>query len=210
MRGKRIWISLSFLAGLMSVLVYTQTSADSSRGLDAPSYPVGPTRPPSDISILVAAEKTTLEQAQNDFPKQLHRPDGVEAADNNLSQVFYQPPPGGPAVELQYLSGVRVILELEWIGNAPEPATGSESESYDPPSDFGELVNRLADQAAQSRGDSTGTYVADTTHGSAFLVPYRPGTNTGSIMLSLPDGVRVTIYGDLDRQTLIDLADSLS
>lgn len=201
---KRLVAMLGFATGLAAVLIagnVLRPGVDSDRAFVVG----GPAPVPRGMTPLPNGRAVTMRQAEDQVPYRLYRPNDELASDGRASHVWYQPPPGGgPAVAIEYSSGVQVIVEAEWVGR------GGGGPGSDAPPDFDALARSLARQAADYWQVPESDYLAEVKGGTAFIVPHRPGRNTGSIMFSLSDSVRITIYGEADRDTLIRVAESVT
>jgi hypothetical protein len=208
---KRAFVGMAFVIGVIaSVISLRLVAGDETGGASvgrdlALEFP-GPPPPEPDQSQLPAAKAVTLSEAQEGFPFKLYLPNDELASDATSSAVWYQDPSLGPAVELQYSSGLRVLYQLDSIGNEE---TDSGEEKYDPVANFADIANRLAGQAAEYLGGSPSDYLAEVKDGTSYVVPYRIGVNSAVVKFSIPDGVIITILGEYELTELLQVAESV-
>ncbi len=144
-------------------------------------------------------EKISLSQVESVSGLGPTRPHHALADDDSLKAIWYAPTGGMSQVAFEYTSGVEVDLQPGgWIRSAfpnladyfQERAAGFESE-------FG------------LRGEDMLVTVGKQT---ALHIPRHLACqdNRGVVEFLTPEGIHVTVYGDLDAETLLSIAESVS
>jgi hypothetical protein len=197
--------------GLIVGLVLIGLGAESAKA-PVPGREAGPLARPTSVLTtdpLLSGVLVSLGAAEEAAPYQLYRPNDSLANDSMIKYVWMEASdPYGVRVAIQYSSNIQVILAVESLGDPQEsPGSGNEHKP-DVNRSFDELAAQMASEAAAENGDPISDWLAEVKTGNAYLVKYSPDENPGSIMFSY-QGVRVTIYGDIDSDTLVGLANSV-
>lgn len=207
---KVVTLSLAFVAGLGSAILVGLSLNEQGRVVPE-AISEGLNLPP-EAGPLPGGQESSLAAVERRAPFRIHRPSDSLASDQDIAKIWFQPATsGGPSVAIQYSSGLEVILEIEWVGDSGQGGSppSDQGGANDPPRDFEDVARRLAEQAAAQRGGEADDYLGEVKGGTAYISPYEQGFNTGAVLFSLGDRVRVAVYGDFDSETLLRVARSL-
>jgi hypothetical protein len=138
------------------------------------------------------------------------------ASDNQISTVWLDSREGeGPArAAIQYSTGIEVRTELDTIQVAASPSPGEFGEEFGEQSDdsaktFDQRVQDIANYAAAHSDIPLAEWTATVQGHLAYTTPYVPGVHPGSIEF-LFDDVRITIYGNVPKSTLVAIAETVT
>lgn len=202
------------LAAAAASSVFAAGSAPRKAPEEVSSPYPGLLPPPADGGIFYGGRQVSLTEAESALSFPLYRPNDELASDATIKRVWIETlegdEPSSMRAAIEYTSGVLVKVEAEWIGTPQEKAPcEDECQGTDtPPSSFAELAERLAAQLA-TKDVPAADFLATVKGGLALVTPFRQEIAPGSIMFSY-QGVRITVFGDLDQATLLRIAESVS
>lgn len=144
-------------------------------------------------------EKVTLSQVESVSGLEPKRPHHALADDDSLKAIWYAPTGGMSQVAFEYMSGVEVDIQPGWWIQRANPnlahyflarAAGFESE-------FG----LRTEDSLVTVGEEPAFYIPRHLAGQ---------NNRGVVEFLTADGIHVTVYGDLDAEILLSIAESVS
>ncbi len=153
-----------------------------------------------------------LTEAEDRAPFPVARPrEDPLAADDRIAAVWFQGPPAGPRVGIEYKSGVFVRVYLFAPG---EPLVGDGDPGERPvvADTIDQSISGFAQFYAEALGGSQDDYLVDVNGRPAAIVPRGAGSDpsvTPSILMAASDSVFVLIAADVESEVLVRLARSV-